>query len=1031
WRILIPDLISAWQQIHESTTRQPTPAGTSNTTRQPAPVGTTDARHPAPVGTSDTTRHPARVGTSDARHPARVGISGTAWQSAPVGTSLRRWAHALAEEATAPTRVAQLPVWQHILAGDEPVLGARELDATRDSAASVDTVHIQVPADVTDLLLNTVPTVFRGGVDDGLLTGLALALARWHQTRGVSATSTLIRLEGHGRQEQLIPGADLSHTLGWLTAMFPVRLDITGIDLADAFAGGPAAGKALKTIKEQLRAVPDNGMGYGLLRHLNPETAAVLAQERQPRIGFNYLGKASSADIPQELRGLGWAPDSTHQEVIAAPDGDMPVLSALEINTVAVHTPEGEELTAYFGFPTGVLSREEVSELAGLWVQALTALARHTASPDAGGLTPSEAPLIDVRQEEIDTWETRLGKLTHLWPATPAQSGILFHTMMAEAANDPYQVQLVVRLSGGVDPERMRRAGQALLERHDVLRAAFVHQADGDVVQVVPETVTLPWQYLDLSDADEAERTETFERFLAQDRATRFDMGNPPLFRLALALFEPDRPELVLTAHHTLFDGWSTPLLMRDLLLLYASDGDRAGPPQASNYGEFLAWLARQDRDEAARVWTAELEGLEGPTLLAPDSAGADHGGRGQVDIALPPDEARELSHRAAELGITVNSLVQGAWALLLSQLTGRQDVVFGATVSGRPPAVADVESMVGMFINSVPVRVSHTPADTLAEVVTRLQDQQAGLVEYHYYGLTEIQKSVGVQSLFDTLVVFESFPIDRDGLTVATDATAGITFTGFLPSAGNNYPLCLAAAPEPHLQLMIQYAPGFFDRDTVEGYAARLLRILRQLATTPELRVAQLDSLEPAERDRLLTGFEDTAAQVRHATLIELVEAQAARTPDAVAVVTAGETLTYAELDARAERLAVELTAHGVGPETVVSVVLPRTSTMVVALLGVLKAGGAYLPVDPAYARSRLPHILPTARPHLILADTDTHELVPTTPTPIPIPILVLDNIDLHTTTQNAVASQGSATTQDAATARDAAARPSVCPDN
>lgn len=642
-----------------------------------------------------------------------------------------------------------------------------------------------------------------------------------------------------------------------------------------------------------------------------------------------------------------------------------------------------------------------MSELAGLWVEALTALARHATTADAGGLTPTDAPLVNVRQEEIDAWEARFGKLAEVWPATPAQSGILFHAMLAEASFDPYHGQLVFRLSGEVDPERMRRAGQALLGRHATLRAAFVNRADGDVVQVVPEAVSLPWQYLDLSGVDAAERTERFERFLEQDRSTRFDVGVPPLFRLALAVLEPDRSELVLTAHHVLFDGWSAPLLMEDLLLLYASDGNPAALPGTRDYGDFLSWLARQDQDEAARVWAAELEGIEGPTLLAPDSTGADDDGHGQVDIALTLDESRELSRRASELGITVNTLLQGAWALLLGRLTGRQDVVFGTTVSGRPPAVADVESMVGMFINTVPVRVSHGPADTLAEVLTRLQSRQAGLVEHHYYGLAEIQKSVGLQSLFDTLVVFESFPIDREGLGAATDAADGLTFTGFDPSAGNHYPLCLIAAPDPHLQLIMQYAPGVFDRDTVEGYAARFVHVLQQLVATPELRVAQLDILQPGERDRMLAGFDDLAVSAPDLSITELVEAQAARTPDEVAVVAEGESLTYAELDARAERLAVELARRGVGLETVVCVVLPRTANTVVAILGVLKAGGAYLPVDPEYAATRLPHILPGARPHLLLADAGTRDIVPATD----IPVLVLDDVGLHATAQDATA--------------------------
>ncbi|MFF3488514.1 amino acid adenylation domain-containing protein [Streptomyces sp. NPDC002701] len=933
WRILLPDLASAWQRVR-------------------------DGRTPGPAG---------------------------------AGTSLRRWTHALADGAATPERVAELPVWQQILSGDEPVLGARELDRSRDVAGTVETVRVQVPADVTRTLLDTVPALFRGGADDGLLAALALALAQWRRTRGVSGSSALVRREGHGREEDVVPGADLSGTVGWFTAMFPVRLDLTGIDIADALAGGPAAGRAVKAVKEQLRAVPGSGIGYGMLRHLNPDTAAALAGLREPQIGFNYLGRSSAADIPEELRGLGWTPDTTHRDLIAAPDEDMPVLSALEINAVATAGDGGDELTAYFGFPAGVLSRDEVSELADLWVRALTGLARHAAAPGAGGLTPSDAPLVEVGQAEIDTWETRFGTLAEVWPVTPAQSGMLFHTMLSGTAFDAYRMQMVFHLSGDVDPERMRRAGQALLGRYANLRAAFTDRADGDMVQVVPQTVTLPWQHLDLTAAGGAERAATFERFLTQDRATPFDPGTPPLIRLALVVLEPGRAELVLTAHHVLFDGWSTPFLVRDLLLLYASHGDPAGLPATRSYSDFLAWRARQDEEATARAWAAELEGLEEPTLLAP---GADPGDEGldEVDVALPPDVAQALGRTAAEVGVTLNNLVQGAWALLLGQLTGRQDVVFGATVSGRPPAVTDVESMVGMFINTLPVRVEYAPGDTLAEILTRLQDRQAGLLEHHHHGLTRIQQAAGLPSLFDTLVVFESYPVDQEGLGAAAEAADGMTFTGLGLSTGTNYPLALMALVEPHLRLSLQYARGVFGRPTVEEYAARLVRILRQLAAGPGLRAARLDTLEPAERHRLLVEFNDTAVPTPDVTVGTLVEAQAARTPDEVAVVTGDESVTYREVNDRADRLAGELLRRGVGPESVVAVSLPRSADLVVALLAVLKSGGAYLPVDPKYPGRRLAAIFEEARPCLVLTDSATVAVLP----PHEATDVLLDTLDL-----------------------------------
>ncbi|MCF3179257.1 amino acid adenylation domain-containing protein [Streptomyces polychromogenes] len=915
WRILVADLVRAWQQVREG-------------------------------------RTPALPRT---------------------GTSYRRWAHALAGTAAAPSP-------QPAPYGKEPLFGAPGTDPVHGPAPA-GTVRVRVPAEVTAVLLDRLPAQFRTGAETGPVTALALALARWREARGLPAVPAPVRLEGQDRAADLVPGADLSRTVGWLTPEFPALLDLAGLDLADAFAGGPAAGRALKAVKEQVRAAAGHAAGP----HAPDAPAA-------PRIGFAYLARTPGAELlPEDLRGLGWAVDPVHRDPGAAADADLPRPQALEIEAAAVPGAGGEELTAAFAFPAGVLSRDEVTELALLWVRALTALARHAATPGAGGLTPSDAPLADVTQEEIDTWEARYGRLTGIWPATPTQSGMLFHTQLAGTSFDPYHNQLVFHLSGEVDPDRMRRAGQALLERHPGLRAAYAARADGDLVQVVPaDGVSLPWQHLDLTGADGAARTEAFERFLTEDRAAHFDLDTPPLFRLSLVVTEPGRAELVMTSHHVLFDGWSTPLLMRDLLLLYGARGDGAALPPAPGFDTFLSWRARQDTEESLRAWTAELDGAEEPTLLAPGSEGIGDQGVAQLDVDLPAAEARALAARAAELGVTVNTLVQGAWALLLGRLTGRRDVVFGATVSGRPPAVTDVDAMVGMFINTLPVRVAYAPGDTLAEILTRLQDRQAALLEHHHLGLTEIQQALGRQSLFDTLFVFESYPVDREGLAAAGAAADGIAFTGLRPATATNYPLALMAAVDGHLQLIFQYAPGVFARDAVEVIAARLVRVLRQLAADPGLPAGRLEVLDPAERERLLTGLNDTAVPAPDTTVPGLVEAQAARTPDETALVTEDETLTYRELGARADALARVLTARGVGPESLVALALPRSAELVVALLAILKAGGAYLPADPRYPSHRLAAILAEARPHLVLTDSATAAALP----PHEAPDLLLDRL-------------------------------------
>ncbi|MFC0435416.1 non-ribosomal peptide synthetase [Kutzneria buriramensis] len=877
-------------------------------------------------------------------------------------TSARRWTDALMDASK--ERVAELPFWRSVLDGPDPLLGLRELDPTVDVTSTVEHLWVRLPASVTDVLLTRVPAVFHSGVNDGLLAALALAVTRWRRVRGESEPSVLVRMEGHGREEGIVPGADLSRTVGWFTSMFPVRLRTTLTDLDEAFAGGPAAGRLVKSVKEQLLAVPDKGIGYGLLRYLNDDTAAILGGYPTGQIAFNYLGRFSATDMPTELRGLGWTETPGCSELVARPDEDMPALSTLDVNALVTDTEQGPQLEARLSFPTGVLAREEVQEIADLWCAALAGLARHAVEPDAGGLTPSDVTLVSVGQSELDAWEKRYPRVVDVWPLTALQSGLLFHAMLADAKFDAYHMQLVFHLSGTVDPARMRAAGQAILDRYANLRVAFAANAAGDHVQVVPDRAALPWRHLDLSD----QGPEAVDRFLVDDRNAHFDLASPPLVRMSLVTCGPERSELVVTAHHVLFDGWSVPLLMRDLLQLYGSSGDAAALPRARGYRDFLGWLARQDRDAATRAWLSELDGIDEPTLLAGGSeAGSDSGDIGQVDVPLTASTAEGLARRAAELGVTVNTVVQGAWALVLGGLTGRQDVVFGATVSGRPADLSDVDSMVGLFVNTVPVRVRCAPEQSIGGLLRELQDRQAALLDHHHVGLTEIHRATGLTVLFDTVVVFESFPVDHVGISTANTA-AGVAITGLTPYSGTHYPLTVTADADPNPRIALQYQHDVFEHEFVLEIADRLCRVLEQFVADPDRRVAQVDVLAVAERELAVAGWNATAHAVPPATLHAAFEAQVRLGAGQVALIFDAETLTYGEFNARANRFAHWLIDRGVGPGAVVGVRLPRSFDLLVAIYGVVKAGAAFLPMEVDLPPERVAWMVEDASPALVI---------------------------------------------------------------
>ncbi|WP_278194063.1 non-ribosomal peptide synthetase [Streptomyces sp. AN091965] len=689
-------------------------------------------------------------------------------------------------------------------------------------------------------------------------------------------------------------------------------------------------------------------------------------------------------------KDTGWTIAADAEGLSPDLDADMPAMAPIEINSYVLDGEQGPRLVAKIDYPAGLLTREDAQELADLWTTALEGLARHAARPGAGGLTPSDVPLVTVEQRDLEAWEERYPGLVDVWPLTPAQSGILFHSAMAASSFDAYRVQFVLHLSGAVVPERLRVAGQALLGRYPNLTTAFVTDAAGEQVQLVLDHVELPWQVVDLRGLGEERRAEALETLLAADHAAPFEPARPPMLRMTLIRMGAEHSELVLTVNHALYDGWSLSHLMRDLVLLYEAEGDASALPRVRPYRDFLVWLAQRDRAAAAAAWARELAGVTEPTRLAAGTT-EQVGGLAQWEIPVATATSRALHRHIAGLGITLNTLLQGVWGVLLGHLTGRTDVVFGTTVVGRPPQLIGSEDMVGLFINSLPVRVRYSPDETLAQVLTRLQEHQTVLMDHHHHSLSEIHEAVGLGTLYDSMVLLESFPVDREGLTRA-HASAGVAVTDIRVLSGTHYPLLLAGTTDPHLRLGLQYQDNMFTAVDIERIAARLGRVIQQFASDPRTPLAALEILDEDERDLVLNRFNDTAAEVRGRTVTGLFEEQAARTPDAVAVLCDGERLTYAQLNERANRLARVFVGRGVGPDDTVAVVLPRTPELVIALLAVLKAGAAYVPVDPDHPSARLAHVLGTAGPRLVVTDSVTAGVLPGQGAPL----LPVDRVDV-----------------------------------
>src|SRR6516164_3757465 len=472
-------------------------------------------------------------------------------------------------------------------------------------------------------------------------------------------------------------------------------------------------------------------------------------------------------------------------------------------------------------------------------------------------------------------------------------------------------VQLELGLEGALDSAALEAAVEALLLRHASLRAGFWHEGLSRPVQVIVPRVAARWRRIDLSLLEDASREQRLASVLAQDRAERFDLSCAPLMRFTLIRLAGDRHRLVLTHHHLLMDGWSLPVLVRELLTLYEHKGDGAALGRVTPYRDYLAWLAAQDRVGARAAWHQALAGVEEATYVAPPDRGRAPVAADRITLSLSQRLSTALSEQARRHGLTLNTFMQVAWGLLLGRMSGREDVVFGVTVAGRPSEIAGIESMVGLFINTLPLRMKLAPSQPLLELLKQVQDSQSTLIAHQHLGLVEIQQLAGAGAMFDSLVVFENYPIDRRSLS---GAAGGLRLASVNGHDATHYPLSLMVAPSERLQLRLDYRPDLFDRASVEVLAGRLVRLLEAAVVAPDVAIGRLEILSAAERRTLLEEWNATAHALPAATL------------HAVAVVFAGEQLSYGELEARANQLAHHLRALGVGAESVVGVCLERS---------------------------------------------------------------------------------------------------------
>jgi amino acid adenylation domain-containing protein/non-ribosomal peptide synthase protein (TIGR01720 family) len=891
-------------------------------------------------------------------------------------TSLIEWSSALQNFASSNTSLLkETASWKSVLNGVRGT-SLRNNSVTKPRFEDVQNVQMALDSAITTKLISRFGSVFNVQINDILVSALVIALSAVVGNSHIS-----LSMEGHGREADLL-GLDLSRTVGWFTSIFPVS--VRDLSLSDPLKDALLQHTSLtsttsaqllnlfKVAKQQLRSgTPNGGFGYGLLRYLNPDIAQSFDQDLKEdeevasEILFNYLGKSDGSALGSSSLG-------------ALVDEKDHFNRLIDINAFL----RNDSLEFSWTFAQANLSPSvDVPCVADLMLHVLKCFSELVDSHSAsGGWTPSDFPLLaDVlNQSQVDSLVNP--NVEQLWPLLPMQQGLLYHALL-DPSDAAYTNQIIYQLPKQTNKEALRAAWATLLERHPILRTGFAWEHDlSQSIQVVHKHASLEWR--DVMVTADSEFEQEVEKARLHDLSLGFDLRVPSLNRFSL-LHTDMSMKLVWTTHHLYLDGWSLSLLSQELDALYR--GRKLGvPPSLTGY---LDWWRNQDASAAHNFWSHALDGFTAPTPLPSASPNAASGAVSRLSSEFTASQTASLLAFARKQHVTLNTLLEAAWSLVLSAHSRESDVVFGATVSGRSTTeVPGIERMVGLFINTMPVRVTVSPSELVSDWLQRLQDRHSAAMAFEHVPLVQAQQASQVpkgQALFETIFVFENYPTSsEEDLCDQASGTPSqhLDLSNLLAFEKTNYALSVTVAVDPTTQSLVIgfiYDTGKYPHArVVESLLAQFKNSISNLALESSQHVGQVVledivhsnlDLEPSETSKL----DDWNLPPIH----EQVEAQSSASPDAVALVLDDEQVTFGALSLRTTALAGLLLDAGVALGDVIAICMPRSIELVVSILAVLRVGATYVPIDPSYPAERQKYLASDSQAVLTLTTDATGE--------------------------------------------------------
>ncbi|SHJ70680.1 non-ribosomal peptide synthetase, partial [Aquimarina spongiae] len=867
-------------------------------------------------------------------------INGAKIQPYAKTTSFREWQNCLFKYSNSSLLNNEAKYWEDILEKFKPL----PVDFKSDQVSKqkdIKEVKIKLSSEYTNALLQQTNQAYNTEINDVLISALTRTICKWTEQ-----TDFVLALEGHGREE-IAEDVDLSKTVGWFTNIYPVLL---------SYSDDYTLPELITEVKEQLRKIPNKGLGFGVCSKYQNKINELNTFESFDfqELIFNYLGNFDRVSTSEDF--LSWAEESAGNNISDANQNLHKIMVSGMVTNGVLEMIWAYDTTKYHANTIQYLAESFQENLEHI-IEHCSELEKNVKTPDDYGLTE-----VTTNTQLNEFFDKKAEKgLVDIYKLSPLQEGILFHSLYNRDYN-AYVVQISCDLTGDLNLEYFRRAWGEIVAAHSILRTGFFSDVFDTPVQGVFENALLSLEVLDYSQYNQEELNVAISDFLKVDAQTPFDLETPPLMRITLLKLSSTKTKMIITNHHLLWDGWSFPVLVNKFVEGYSQliNVEEIDPIEIDNYRDYIDAIDRKSKLKTNTYWADYLSNIQKPTVLPFIRTYEDKNIQEEnkkYGFSINKEIYTALLDFTQRHHLTLNTIVQGAWGFLLSRYTNSNHVVFGATVSGRIPEIINIEERVGLYINTLPVCSIIEGESSIVDWLTTLQKGHTSSREYSHSSLVEIQDSIGVRGdLFDTIVVFENYPS-----SASEDSLSGIVIDNVQVKEQTNYPLSIAVSIEEALKIDLSYNPSVLNEEIVLMIGNQLQEVINSIVNIETEKVNDIEYLSATDKEDLLYSFNATDIDYGEAdSFLSLFEASVASSPDGIALVHGDLEMSYGDLDARSTRLAHYLRdAHGVCSGSYVGLQLPRGFDMMVSILGILKLGCAYVPLDLSNPASRLSYIV------------------------------------------------------------------------